>query len=120
MKLARFHIADEPTRLGRVDGDTLTDISDVPGVGTSLRAILPSLPSLKEAILAASGTVHPLADVVLEAPVDDPQKYLGIGMNYAAHAAHAAEAAKAGILTPTSQFRFNKQVPASSGGTTRW
>ncbi len=107
MKIARFHRPDGPVRLGRVDGDRLTEISGVPGVGTSLKAILPVLGELRSAIVAASGPSYALADVVLEAPIDDPQKYLAIGMNYAEH---AAEAAKAGIPTPTSQFWFNKQV----------
>jgi 2-keto-4-pentenoate hydratase/2-oxohepta-3-ene-1,7-dioic acid hydratase in catechol pathway len=107
MKIARFHLGDGPSRLGRVDGDRVTDISEVPGVGTSLRAILPDLPALKGAILAADGPSHALADVVLEAPVDAPQKFLGIGMNYAKH---AEEAAAAGIPIPTSQLWFNKQV----------
>ena len=113
MKIARFRVADGPVRLGRVDdGATITDISDVPGVGTSLRAILPDLASRRAAILAADGPRLPLDAVVLEAPIDDPQKYLGIGMNYAAH---AEEARKAGIPTPTSQFWFNKQVSCIVG-----
>ncbi|WP_166867785.1 fumarylacetoacetate hydrolase family protein [Salinibacterium sp. ZJ70] len=107
MKIARYRIADGPARLGRVDGTSLVDISDVPGVGTSLREILPALPTLKGAILAATGPAIALSDVVLEAPIDAPSKYLGIGMNYKEH---AAEAAAAGIPTPTSQFWFNKQV----------
>ncbi|MCS5713148.1 fumarylacetoacetate hydrolase family protein [Herbiconiux sp. CPCC 205716] len=107
MKLARYRTADGPIRLGRVDGDQITDISDVAGVGTSLRAILPELDSLRDAILASDGAVLPLSDVVLEAPIDDPQKYLGIGMNYKEH---AEEARAAGIPTPTSQLWFNKQV----------
>ncbi|WP_167051761.1 fumarylacetoacetate hydrolase family protein [Salinibacterium sp. ZJ77] len=107
MKIARYRIADGPARLGRVDGTSLVDISDVPGVGTSLREILPALPTLKGAILAVTGPAIALSDVVLEAPIDAPSKYLGIGMNYKEH---AAEAAAAGIPTPTSQFWFNKQV----------
>lgn len=112
MKIARYRLGDAPPRLARVDADGLVDISDVPGVGTSLRAILPELPVLKGAILAADGPVIPLADVVLEAPVDAPQKYLGIGMNYAKH---AEEAAAAGIPIPTSQMWFNKQVSCIVG-----
>lgn len=112
MKIARFRVAGGLVRLGRVDGDTLTDISDVPGVGTSLRAILPQLAALAAAIEAADGATHALADVVLEAPVDDPQKYLGIGMNYAAH---AEEARQAGIPIPSSQMWFNKQVSCVVG-----
>ena len=110
MKIARFHLADGPTRIGRVDGDHITDISSV--VGTSLRGILPILPSLKTQILGASGERHALGDVVLEAPIDGPQKYLGIGMNYQEH---AEEARQAGIPIPTSQLWFNKQVSCIVG-----
>ena len=112
MRIARYRLGNTPARLGRVDGDTLTDISDVPGVGTSLRAILPTLTALAPAIRAAAGAVHSLADVTLLAPIDDPQKFLGIGMNYRAH---AEEALKAGIPTPTSQLWFNKQVSCLAG-----
>jgi 2-keto-4-pentenoate hydratase/2-oxohepta-3-ene-1,7-dioic acid hydratase in catechol pathway len=112
MKIARFHVGTGPTRLGRVDGATITDISDVPGVGTSLRAILPVLDTLRDAILGADGERHPLDAVVLEAPVDSPQKYLGIGMNYREH---AEEARQAGIPIPTSQLWFNKQVSCIIG-----
>lgn len=112
MKLARYSREGGPIRLGRVDGETLTDISDVPGVGTSLRAILPNLGSLREAIEAAQGDSWALADVSLHAPIDEPQKYLGIGMNYKEH---AAEARLAGIPTPTSQLWFNKQVSCLGG-----
>ena len=112
MKLARYRLGDGPARLARVEGDTLVDISDVPGVGTSLRAILPDLPRLADAIRTADGPAIALADVALEAPIDQPQKYLGIGMNYAKH---AEEAAAAGIPIPTSQMWFNKQVSCIVG-----
>lgn len=112
MRIARFRLGDNPSRLGRVDGDRLTDISEVPGVGTSLRAILPRLDELKDSIIAAQGPSHALSDVVLEAPIDNPQKYLGIGMNYRAH---AEEARQAGIPIPTSQMWFNKQTSCIVG-----
>ncbi|KRE23299.1 fumarylacetoacetate hydrolase family protein [Agromyces sp. Soil535] len=112
MKLARYHIGDGPARLGRVDGDRITDLSDVPGVGTSLRMILPELDSMRDVILAADGQSLPLDAVVLEAPIDAPQKYLGIGMNYKEH---AEEARAAGIPIPTSQLWFNKQVSCIGG-----
>ncbi|MEU6606344.1 fumarylacetoacetate hydrolase family protein [Streptomyces shenzhenensis] len=110
MKLARFHVADGPIRLGRVDGDRITDISEE--VGASLRAILPDLATLPGRIADARGETHRLADVVLDAPVDDPQKYLGIGMNYREH---AEEARQAGIPVPTNQMWFNKQVSCIVG-----
>jgi 2-keto-4-pentenoate hydratase/2-oxohepta-3-ene-1,7-dioic acid hydratase in catechol pathway len=110
MKIARFHVADGPTRLGRVDDDRIVDISGE--VGTSLRAILPLLQSLRGQILAADGQAYPLADVVLEAPIDNPQKFLGIGMNYKEH---AEEARQAGIPIPENQLWFNKQVSCIVG-----
>ncbi|AMB59534.1 fumarylacetoacetate hydrolase family protein [Microterricola viridarii] len=107
MKLARFRTGDSPVRLGRIDGDEIVDLSDALGIGSSLRALIPELAARRESILSASGPRHPLAEVTLLAPIDDPQKYLGVGMNYAAH---AEEARQAGIPIPTSQMWFNKQV----------
>lgn len=107
MRIARYRIRDNAPRLARVEGDTLVDISDVPGVGSSLRTILPRLSDLTDGIRSATGTAFPLTDVVLEAPIDAPEKYLGIGMNYKEH---AEEARQAGIPVPTSQLWFNKQV----------
>ncbi|MFE6966175.1 fumarylacetoacetate hydrolase family protein [Agromyces sp. NPDC057679] len=112
MKLARFSIDGGEPRIGRVDDDVLVDVSDVPGVGTSLRAILPDLESLAPVIRAADGPAYALADVRLLPPIDDPQKYLGIGMNYREH---AEEARAAGIPIPTSQLWFNKQVTCLNG-----
>ena len=107
MRIARYRTGAGEPRLARVDGEVLVDISDVPGVGTSLRAILPQLPALADSIRSASGADIPLSEVVLEAPIDAPEKYLGIGMNYKEH---AEEARQAGIPIPTSQMWFNKQV----------
>jgi len=115
MKLARFRPAAEPAapaRLGRVDDDRITDLSGVAGLGRSMRAILPWLAELRPAIEAAVGPSYPLAGVVLDAPVDDPQKYLAIGMNYRAH---AEEARAAGIAVPAHQLWFNKQVSCITG-----
>ncbi|MFF2274008.1 fumarylacetoacetate hydrolase family protein [Agromyces sp. NPDC058136] len=112
MKLARFTVDGSEPRIGRVDGDVLVDVSDVPGVGTSLRAILPHLDALGPAIRTCEGVTHALADVELLPPIDDPQKYLGIGMNYKEH---AEEARAAGIPIPTSQLWFNKQVTCITG-----
>ena len=114
MKIARFRIGDGPARLGLVDSEarTLTDISDAPGVGTSLRAILPQLRELRAGILAHDGETHAFEAVTFEAPIDDPQKYLAIGMNYKEH---AEEARQAGIPIPDNQLWFNKQVSCING-----
>ncbi len=109
MRLARFRLGDGPVRLGRVDGDHVVELS---GFGDSLRALLPRLAELQPALREAGGPGHALADVDLEPPVDDPQKYLAIGMNYKAH---AEEARAAGIPVPVNQLWFNKQVSCIAG-----
>ena len=85
MKLARFTHKGS-TRIGKVVGDRVVDLSVVPGVGTSMRQVLTDLASLRPALQAVSDAGVPLAEVTLEAPVNDPSKYLAIGMNYQANA----------------------------------
>jgi 2-keto-4-pentenoate hydratase/2-oxohepta-3-ene-1,7-dioic acid hydratase in catechol pathway len=111
MKLARF-THDGTTRIGKIVGESVVDLSGVAGVTGSMRSLLAELPALRGALEACDGPVLPLASVVLEAPVNDPQKYLAIGMNYQAH---ADEAAAAGVPIPTSQLWFNKQVSCING-----
>jgi 2-keto-4-pentenoate hydratase/2-oxohepta-3-ene-1,7-dioic acid hydratase in catechol pathway len=90
----------------------IIDLSAILGVGTSMRALLTDLPSLWSALDAAQSPAIPLAAVMLEAPITDPQKFLAIGMNYQEH---AQEAAAAGMPIPTSQLWFNKQVSCING-----
>ena len=114
MKLARFRVGDGPVRLGRVEIDdpqtldgVVVDLSAVPGLGASMKRVIADFAALRDALAAAEGERFSLAEVTLEAPIDDPQKYLAIGMNYKEH---AEEARAAGIPTPTNQLWFNKQV----------
>ncbi|MCE6075894.1 DUF2437 domain-containing protein [Agrobacterium vitis] len=112
MKLARFTI-DGVTRLGKVDNQRIVDLTAVvPEYGHSMRLLLEAYPRLRPALEAATEPSYLLADVRLEAPIADPQKFLAIGMNYQAH---AEEAAAAGIKTPESQLWFNKQVSCING-----
>ncbi|EUB99987.1 Ureidoglycolate lyase [Rhizobium sp. CF080] len=112
MKLARFAVEGE-TRLGRVDGDHVIDLSAVaPGLNGSMRHLIDRLHELRPAIEKADAPRVPLSDVRLLAPIDDPRKFLAIGMNYKAH---AEEAAAAGIPMPKSQLWFNKQVSCING-----
>lgn len=110
MKLARFHTGDGTARVGRVESAEVVDISAV--AGTSVRALLPDLEARRGELENAEGPRYALSDVTLLAPIDDPQKFLGIGMNYAEH---AEEARQAGIPIPTSQMWFNKQVSCIVG-----
>ena len=77
-----------------------------------MRALLANLPALRPALEKAAGPRFALSRVKLAAPIDDPQKFLAIGMNYVAH---ANEAAAAGIPIPKSQLWFNKQVSCING-----
>ena len=112
MKLATFTVAGR-SRLGKVVGDAIIDLSDVTrSCAGSMRALLENYETLRDAIAAAEGLTFALSDVTLEAPISDPRKFLAIGMNYQAH---ADEAAAAGIPIPTSQLWFNKQVTCITG-----
>ncbi|WP_413724038.1 fumarylacetoacetate hydrolase family protein [Sodalis sp. RH16] len=111
MKLARF-TENGRTRIGKVDGEWVIDLSGIEGVGDSMRRLLTDLPRLRPALQKAQAPAFALSAVRLEAPVNDPQKFLGIGMNYRKH---AEEARLAGIPIPESQLWFNKQVSCING-----
>lgn len=111
MKLVRF-TAQGRTRIGKVEGQQVIDLTDVAGEESSMRQLICDLPQLRMALEDVNGPAYPLADVRLEAPIHDPQKFLGIGMNYRKH---AEEARLAGIPIPESQLWFNKQVSCIVG-----
>lgn len=112
MKLARF-TRDGTTHLGKiVDGEVVDLNAALPFVGASMRALLAALPDLGERIEAARTPAYPLASVKLEAPIDDPQKFLAIGMNYHSH---VRELEAAGVEIVKTQIWFNKQVSCING-----
>jgi 2-keto-4-pentenoate hydratase/2-oxohepta-3-ene-1,7-dioic acid hydratase in catechol pathway len=111
MKLARFTHGGA-TRIGKVAGSRVVDLGAATGGETSMRRLLERLPELHAALEACDGPSFELAEVRLEAPIDDPQKFLAIGLNYQAH---AAESAAAGIMAPKTQLWFNKQVSCIAG-----
>ena len=112
MKLTRFTVEGR-TRLGKVVDDRIIDISTAaPDAGQSMRRLLEQLESLRPAIEALDAPSFALADVVLEAPIADPRKYLAIGMNYQSH---VDEAEAAGKTAPKTQIWFNKQVTCING-----
>jgi 2-keto-4-pentenoate hydratase/2-oxohepta-3-ene-1,7-dioic acid hydratase in catechol pathway len=111
MKLCRF-VHEGTTRIGKIERDVVVDLSEHLGGSSSMRALLRSADATRAALLSASGPTHQLTSVQLTAPIDDPQKFLAIGMNYKSH---AQEAVAAGIPIPTSQLWFNKQVSCIAG-----
>jgi 2-keto-4-pentenoate hydratase/2-oxohepta-3-ene-1,7-dioic acid hydratase in catechol pathway len=112
LKLARFATSGQ-AHIGKVLGTDIVDLTaTVDGLPTSMRRLIADLSSWRGALQSAEGPRLKLSDVTLLAPIDDPQKFLAIGMNYKAH---ADEAAAAGIPIPTSQLWFNKQVSCITG-----
>ena len=111
MKLARFSIKGV-TRIGKVVGDSVVDLAEVPGVSESMRQVLTDLDTLRPALEQAEGQRYALSEVRLEAPIVDPQKFLAIGMNYKAH---VEESERAGHMAPPYQLWFNKQVSCIAG-----
>jgi 2-keto-4-pentenoate hydratase/2-oxohepta-3-ene-1,7-dioic acid hydratase in catechol pathway len=103
-------------RLGKVFGDTLVDLSvAAPNLPTTIIDFLAAGDAAIEAFRAVQQGTNAqiaLADVRLLPPIPQPEKFLGIGMNYRDH---AAEAVKAGLAAPAFQLWFNKQVSCITG-----
>jgi 2-keto-4-pentenoate hydratase/2-oxohepta-3-ene-1,7-dioic acid hydratase in catechol pathway len=88
-------------RAGLLRGGAVIDAWDaLGGDGTSVRELLAAgrLGDLAD----ADGEAMPLADATILCPVPDPEKIIGIGLNYAKHAAEA------GIEPPPSPTFFAK------------
>lgn len=116
MKLARYTL-DNRTAIGVVLDDRIVPLATLDAAApTSIREILAAGPALiqrlSDALARLQSTGIALADVKLEAPIPDAQKYMAIGMNYHDH---AEEAARAGITMPKNQLWFNKQVSCITG-----
>lgn len=115
MKLARYSYNGRSS-IGVVCGDQLHDIpAAIPHLPHDIRSLLAGGPAFLDQIrvsLPGAREGIALADVTLEAPIPDPEKYLAIGMNYHDH---AEEARKAGIPVPENQLWFNKQVSSITG-----
>jgi 2-keto-4-pentenoate hydratase/2-oxohepta-3-ene-1,7-dioic acid hydratase in catechol pathway len=114
MKLCRYLDDDGAVRIGKITDAEVVDVSVFVEGPPSMRRLLEALSRLRGALERFEGPRRPLAGVTLLAPIDDPQKFLAIGMNYRAH---AEEAAAAGIPVPKSQLWFNKQVSCINGPT---
>ncbi len=81
MKAVRY-VADGEPRIGRLDGETITDVGPSSPLG-----FVPS-PQAWASVEEASGPDHAFGDVRVLPPVV-PQKLIGIGLNYRDHAAES-------------------------------
>lgn len=115
MKLVTFTHSGR-TRIGKVEGDQIIDLSIAqPSLPQDMLSLLQQGGAAMEKVRDAKASpeaVLALADVKLEAPVQNPSKYLAIGMNYRDH---VEESARKGIKTPETQIWFNKQVSCVTG-----
>ena len=79
MLAVRFATTNGDVRLGRLDGDQITDAGAAPAIGFD------STPEAWAAIAAANGLTHSVDSVQLLHPVH-PSKVIAIGLNYRDHA----------------------------------
>ena len=107
MKLATFTEAGR-TRVGRVDGDTLVDLTAA-GVAADMLSLLEGGDAAMQRARQASGPALALRAVTLCAPVLRPPKILAIGLNYKDHIEET------GLETPKFPLFFNKQSTAAHG-----
>ncbi|MDO9239524.1 MAG: fumarylacetoacetate hydrolase family protein [Methylicorpusculum sp.] len=87
MKLATFTFKGK-TRVGAVVGDWIVDSLGVKTIPEDMIGFLEGWASSIDAMqqLVAKNTQRiALADVILQAPVPRPRKFLGVGLNYADH-----------------------------------
>jgi 2-keto-4-pentenoate hydratase/2-oxohepta-3-ene-1,7-dioic acid hydratase in catechol pathway len=109
MKLLRFD-DDGKAHLGVVKGEEIIPLDalavDYPTMLAIIEGGAAALSRISEVVAKATGGVA-LASAKLLAPVEQPGKFLAIGMNYAKH---VAEADKLGVARSAHQVWFNKQT----------
>lgn len=114
MRFVRFEYENE-TQVGVLTGETINSLAPL---ASEFPTMLSIVQGGDEALAAVRAHVDrtrsdiPLADVRLLAPIEQPGKFLAIGMNYRKH---VEEAARVGVKAPANQMWFNKQTTCISG-----
>ncbi len=114
MRLIRYSIGNE-TRFGAVKDNGVIDLAAAGSRWASVQDLAGAGDSALDEIhriIEVAEPVHALGEVRLLAPIDRPNKYLAIGMNYAKH---LEEADKLGVARAKHQTWFNKQTTCISG-----
>ena len=114
MKLVRYEVAGA-VHLGAIKGDGLVSLDALRDeYATMLDVVAGGDAALARirTVLDEAGETIPLDRVRLVAPIEQPGKFLAIGMNYSKH---AEEARRLGVAVPENQFWFNKQTTCVSG-----
>ncbi|MGR7995091.1 fumarylacetoacetate hydrolase family protein [Xanthobacter sp. ZOL 2024] len=106
MKLATFTADGQAPEIGIVRGDKVFSLSRAaPQLAPNMVALIANWNVLEREVrrLDGTGEAHlDLADVHLQAPVQQPRKIMAIGLNYADHIAES------GLPTPEQQLWFAK------------
>jgi 2-keto-4-pentenoate hydratase/2-oxohepta-3-ene-1,7-dioic acid hydratase in catechol pathway len=114
MRLLRFEDSGK-AHLGVLRGDAIVPLdglaAEFPTMLSIVRAGAPALKKIREFAEAAKNT-RSLSGTKLLAPIEQPGKYLAIGMNYAKH---VEESARLGVAAPKQQLWFNKQTTCLAG-----
>ena len=114
MKIVRFKVGSA-VHLGVVKESGIVDLAPLSDKYPTVRAIImgggEALHALHE-LVGASAPSLTLAEAQLVAPIEQPGKYLAIGMNYRKH---LEEAARLGVPPPKQQLWFNKQTTCLAG-----
>ena len=110
MRLVRY-LADGEVYLGVKSGDEIISLSDPDrGIPNDMLELISGWGMLQGSVLDAvqdGASKVPISEVSLLAPLQNPGKFLAIGMNYQKH---RAEAVDAGITPPRNQMWFSKQT----------
>ncbi len=112
MKLATFS-HDGKAAIGRVEDDTIIDLSKTGLPGEMSVLLAAGRPALQQAA-SADGQRLGLSQVELLAPVLRPPKILAIGLNYRDHIEET------GLDTPEFPMFFNKQSTSANGPYAPW
>ncbi len=114
MRLLRFTDNGRP-RLGLLQDDGIVILDALSAKYPTMLSIVSggaeALKSIEE-LASNSKPTFDLKEVRLLAPIEQPGKYLAIGMNYKKH---VEESARGGVAAPANQMWFNKQTTCLAG-----
>lgn len=113
MKLLRYEV-DGRAALGVLSGEGIVSLDPIADQFPTMLSLIAGGDAALDRVRALSTTAPQaaLADVRLLAPVERPNKFLAIGMNYRKH---IEEAKRLGHPVPQNQFWFNKQTSCVAG-----
>ena len=115
MKLCTFKINNQ-NKLGIVKGKSIIDLSLIDTkFNTNMKTLLDNWDAIHTELKQISNkniTNYSLEEVNIKAPINNPQKFLAMGLNYQKH---IEEVRERGVQVSDYQLWFNKQVSCING-----